>query len=213
MAQGPAAKRIRLILLDDQVLFRESLGSLLALETDFDVVGQFANEEQAVDALANGKVDVIVASSSAARALIPMIRSTGALAKVLVIANRAGVDDAMRALRWGACGVIAQNTPPDSLATAVRALACGSVWFEQRAILPLADACLEFGRSSGLGFTEREQQVLKGICEGLTNRMIASNSGLTEGTVKATVRHLLRRSGVKTRSQLVGMILNRGGQP
>lgn len=51
--------------------------------------------------------------------------------------------------------------------------------------------------------TQREQHVLRGVFEGLTNKQIASNLGVSEGAVKATIQHLFRKTHVRTRAQLV----------
>lgn len=204
--------KIRLILVDDQVLFRESLGSLLALESDFELAGQFDNAAAAFESPQLRTADILIASADAARPLIDGIRAAGAGAKVIEIADTVEADETILAMRAGASGVIAQNSPPDSLALAVRAVAGGGVWFEQVVVQRLAEAWLAPGQSSRLYFTNREEQVLEGICEGLTNRKIATRAGLTEAAVKATVRQLLRRAGVKTRSQLVGSVLLRREQ-
>ncbi len=202
-----------MVLVDGQILFRESLASLLAEETDFEVAAQYDTAEQAAGKVKAGEVDVIIASSVAARILVKTVRHAGSPVKLLEITESPDAHDALLAMRRGASGVIAQNMPPDWLAMAVRAVASGSVWYDHRVIQALADAWLAPGRNSRLYFSEREEQVLEGICEGLTNRTIAAKAGLTEGIVKATVRQLLRRAGAKTRSQLVGSMFARGGPP
>jgi two-component system, NarL family, nitrate/nitrite response regulator NarL len=213
MSKGSAARKIRLLLLDDQILFRESLASLLGSEPDFEVAGQFASPDEVLEAVRNQPADVVIASSGAAHLLMPMMRNMGAAEKVLVVVDTVEIDDALSALRWGACGAVAQNTLPDSMIMAVRAIARGSVWFDQRVIVALAQASSGQGQHSALEFSEREQEVLRGISEGLTDRAIAARIDLTEGAVKSTVRQLLRRVGVKTRSQLVGSLLIQRDRP
>jgi DNA-binding NarL/FixJ family response regulator len=62
--------------------------------------------------------------------------------------------------------------------------------------------------------TEREQQVLRGIFEGLSNKEIGVRLGVTDGAVKATLQHLFQKTGVRTRSQLVRIALEGSlGQP
>jgi DNA-binding NarL/FixJ family response regulator len=213
ISREPGRGKIRVVLVDGQILFRESLASLLAGEVDFEVAAQYEAAEQAAGKIKAREVDVIIASPEAARTLVKSMRHSGALVKLLEITESSDVHDALLAMRRGASGVIAQNTPADSLAMAVRAVASGSVWYDHKVIQSLAEAWLAPGRNSRLYYSDREEQVLEGICDGLTNRTIAAKAGLTEGIVKATVRQLLRRAGAKTRSQLVGSTLSRGDPP
>lgn len=210
MTKGLAVAKVRVVLLDDQILFRESLGSLLESEADFEISGQFGSAEQAFDALGECGADVLLACSREVRELVSMLRCAGSQVKVLMISDRARREESVLALKWGAAGVIAHDTPPDSLALAVRAVAHGNVWFDYDFVRSLAEAYFEPGRVSGEEFTDRQRRVLQGICDGLTNRSIAARLGITEGSVKAAVRYLMRKTGVKTRSQLVGSVLNRG---
>jgi DNA-binding NarL/FixJ family response regulator len=62
-------------------------------------------------------------------------------------------------------------------------------------------------KRSGSAFTDRERSVLHGIFEGLTNKQIASDLGVSEGAVKATLQHLFRKTKVRTRAQLVRIVI------
>ncbi len=203
---------IRLVLLDDQILFRESLGSLLKSEADFEIAGQFGNVEEALAALGSRGADIVLVSSRAVGELVAILKRAARPVKILMISERAGREEAVRALKWGAAGVIAHDTPPGCLALAVRAVAHGNVWFGYDVVESLAEAYFGPGGIPGEEFTERHRQVLQGICDGLTNRSIAERLGITEGAVKAAVRYLMRKLAVRTRGQLVGSVLNRGNE-
>jgi DNA-binding NarL/FixJ family response regulator len=95
-----------------------------------------------------------------------------------------------------------------TLAKAIRLVASGEMWMDQRVIHLMADG---IHRREGQGFqkvlTEREQQVLRGIFEGLTNKEIATRLGVSESAVKATLQQLFQKTHVRTRSQLVRIAL------
>jgi len=84
----------------------------------------------------------------------------------------------------------------------------GKVWLDQEqlqtALRSEATASLE--NQSRL-FTQREQQVLSGVFEGLANKEIAGRLGVSESSVKATLQQLFSKTGVRTRSQLVRIVL------
>jgi DNA-binding NarL/FixJ family response regulator len=84
----------------------------------------------------------------------------------------------------------------------------GEIWVDPRVIQLMADRVdqREEERVSPL-LTEREQQVLRGIFEGLTNKEIGAQLGVTDGAVKATLQQLFQKTGVRTRSQLVRIAL------
>ena len=94
------------------------------------------------------------------------------------------------------------------LAKAVRLIMGGEIWVDPKVIQLMADRVdqREEERVSPL-LTEREQQVLRGIFEGLTNKEIGAQLGVTDGAVKATLQQLFQKTGVRTRSQLVRIAL------
>ena len=96
---------------------------------------------------------------------------------------------------------------PDRLVQAITLVANGAVWLDRQIIHILANESAAPRSSSVL--TEREQKVLLGILGGLTNKRIGQNLGLSEGSVKASVQQLFYRTGVRTRSQLVRIALER----
>ena len=122
----------------------------------------------------------------------------------------AGMDAAESsiALQLGASGIFLKHNSPVTLAKAIRLVASGEMWVDQRVIHLMADG---IHRREGLGFqkvlTEREQQVLRGIFEGLSNKEIAARLGVSESAVKATLQQLFQKTRVRTRSQLVRIAL------
>ena len=112
------------------------------------------------------------------------------------------------ALRLGASGIFLKHNSPGTLAKAVRLIMGGEIWVDPKVIQLMADRVdqPEEERVSPL-LTEREQQVLRGIFEGLSNKEIGAQLGVTDGAVKATLQQLFQKTGVRTRSQLVRIAL------
>jgi two-component system, NarL family, nitrate/nitrite response regulator NarL len=203
--------RIRLILLDGEVLFRSSLARLLALEPGLEVVAECANAADALAIMAHSPVDVVLLDLEHAtddEGFIQEARHAGYAGRFLIVAGSADARHAALAIRLGASGIFLKSEAPDRLVQALQVVANGAVWFDHRVIQLLADQSIAAlpGLDSGSAaqpLTERERKVLKGIIGGLTNRKIGDNLGLSEGAVKASVQQLFHKTGVRTRSQLV----------
>jgi DNA-binding NarL/FixJ family response regulator len=90
---------------------------------------------------------------------------------------------------------------------AIRLVATGEIWLDRKVVQLLAD---RYPHHEDLRFdslADRERSVLRGILDGLTNRKIAEQLGLSEATIKATLQQLFDKTGVRTRSQLVKIML------
>jgi len=112
------------------------------------------------------------------------------------------------ALRMGASGIFLKHNSPGSLAQAIRLVASGEMWVDQRVIHLLADG-VPHRQEPGFRklLTEREQEVLRGLFEGLTNKEIAAQLEVSESAIKATLQQLFQKTRVRTRSQLVRIAL------
>jgi DNA-binding NarL/FixJ family response regulator len=203
---------IRLLLLDDQALFRSSLARLLTSEPGLAVVAECGNSAEALEILGASPVDVVLLDLAHATdgtgGVMSTARSTGYQGRFLIIAETADARNSAFAIKLGASGIFLKSEAPARLVQAIRLVANGAVWLDQRIIRILADQSV--GRLPPLDvelsanvLTDREQRVLLGILGGLTNKRIGENLGLSENSVKASVQQLFCRSGVRTRSQLV----------
>jgi DNA-binding NarL/FixJ family response regulator len=205
-------ERIRLLLLDDHVLFREGLSRLLASEPDFEMVGNCGTSAEALEVLKGSPVDIVLLDFDLGEdhgsQFIAAARGTGYAGKILMVTAGMDAAESSIALQLGASGIFLKHNSPVTLAKAIRLVASGEMWMDQRVIHLMADG---IHRREGPSFqkvlTEREQQVLRGIFEGLTNKEIAARLGVSESAVKATLQQLFQKTRVRTRSQLVRIAL------
>jgi DNA-binding NarL/FixJ family response regulator len=198
---------IRLFLIDDHLLFRESLSRLLALEPDFEVVGECGHSAAEMEALRELPVDVVLLDSIQGRSstnFLSHAKAIGYLGKVLLVTGGMEGADALQALQLGVSGIFSQRNPAGLLTQAIRTVAGGEIWLDSGMIQFLVNHLPLIGnRGFPHTLTDREREVLNGVLEGMTNRRIAANLGLSEGTVKATIQALFRQFNVHMRSQLV----------
>lgn len=211
-----AARPIRVLLVDDQLLVRASFALLVGSADDMEVVGQAAGGEEAVELARAARPDVVlmdirmpgIDGVEATR----RIAADEALAevKVLVLTTYDTDEHVMEALRAGASGFLVKDTRPVDLLTAIRTVAAGESLLSPgptaRLIArvlsgPQTPARLAAGGPENL--TERERQVLVLVARGLNNAAAARTLGLSPLTTKTHVSRIMGKLGARDRAQLV----------
>jgi DNA-binding NarL/FixJ family response regulator len=128
----------------------------------------------------------------------------------------AGMSDTVmfRTLQSGSSGVFLKHSPPGHLVEAIRKVAAGEMWLDPGVARSIVAAATggSVPKPSSQELTYREQAVLKGVFEGLTNKEIGARLTLSESSVKAVLQQLFDKTGVRTRSQLVRIALERHSQ-
>jgi DNA-binding NarL/FixJ family response regulator len=198
---------IRLLLVDDHPLFREGLARLLASAPDFEVIGQCSASTEALEVLSRSAVDVVLLDfdlgDEKGNHFMTSARQSGYMGRILMVTAGMNAKEAADALKLGASGILLKHSSPGTLANAIRLVAQGELWVDRKVIQQMADAVQENQTSLRRTFTQREEQVLQGIFEGLINKEIAAKIGVSEDSVKATLKQLFLKTGARTRSQLV----------
>ena len=205
-------KPIRVLLADDQALFREGLRTLLSLQPAFEVVGEAANGEAAVAGAKNLQPQVVLmdlrmpvlGGVEATR----RIREMNPDCRVIVLTTFEDDEEVFEALRAGAAGYLLKDVPSEKLMEAIRATARGES-FLQPSIA--AKVVAEFNRLSGTRppaglklvepLSQRECEVLRQLAGGKSNKEIAATLHLAEGTVKNHMTNVLGKLGVMDRTQ------------
>jgi DNA-binding NarL/FixJ family response regulator len=207
-----AEQALHILLLDDHALFRESVSRLLSIEPGFDVVAHCGTIEEALQVVRQNSIDLVLLDFDLGerdgREFLRLAREQGFNGKILVVT--AGVDDgaASELIRAGISGVFHKHDSAALLAQGIRDVMAGKVWFDQEQLQTALKTESTTTPSSGTRrFTEREQQVLSFVFEGLANKEIASRIGVSESSVKSTLQQLFSKTGVRTRSQLVRIVL------
>jgi DNA-binding NarL/FixJ family response regulator len=206
------AEPIRVLLVDDQRLMREGLRVLLELEPDLEVVGEAGDGQQALDAYAALRPDVVLMDVrmpgmdgvEATRRL----RERWPEARIIILTTFDDDAYVFEGLRAGALGYLLKDVSGNTLAEAVRTVAAGGALLAPSVARKVVAA---FSRLSpparppdeGLPepLSEREKEVLRLLAQGLSNREIAERLVLAEGTVKNHVTTILQKLGVRDRTQ------------
>jgi two-component system, NarL family, nitrate/nitrite response regulator NarL len=211
MEEQPHLERIRLALLNDPGLFRESLGHLLSAEPDFEVVGHCSTYSEGLDLLARTEVDMLLLDftieARRSEDFINAARQAGYRGRFLIVT--AGVDAARSviALKMGAAGIFLKHNSSRRLVQAIRLIATGEAWIDQSVIDVIAERYPQQKHARLGELSTMEETVLSGLLDGLTNREIGARAGVSESAVKGVVQQLFNKAGVRKRSQLVRLVM------
>jgi two-component system, NarL family, nitrate/nitrite response regulator NarL len=208
---------IRLILVDAPGLFRASLGRYLASEPGFEVTGECDTPVEALELLKDAKADVVLADLDACTdqsgGFFSAAREAGYRGQFLIVSGSVDARKSAIALRLGASGIFLKTEPPDRLVQAIKRVAAGEIWLDQKVIHSMADQVIDQRPQFANGrrakaLEDREREVLLGILGGLSNREIGNKIGSPESRVKNLVLRLFSKASVRTRSQLVRVAMD-----
>ncbi len=204
---------IRVLLVDDQALFREGLETLLSVHKDIQIVGLASNGREAVDVAAQVHPDVVL--MDVRMPVLDGVRATRLLletlpgCRVIVLTTFDDDEYIFDALRAGAAGYLLKDVASARLVDAIRATARGESILEPSVA---AKVIAEFTRVSSMvpsaqmaqlvePLSERELEILTLIARGGSNKEIADQLFIAEGTVKNHVTHILGKLDVRDRTQ------------
>jgi len=206
---------IRILLADDHALVRQGIRELLTAQPEFEVVGEAATGTEALAQALETRPDVVLLdihmpSGDGLWATTEISREVPS-ARVLVLTVSTDDEHLKETLRRGAAGYQLKSSPSDSLFQAIREVARGETTVPgTMAGRILASLGLpEQGRSPGneAGLSGREQEVLRLLSRGQTNKEIAEDLEISENTVKAHLKSVLRKLGVGNRVEAAGWAL------
>jgi len=206
---------IRVVVVDDQLLFRAGFCMVLSSQPDLEVVGEAGDGEEALRLLSRVAADVVVMDIrmpvmdgvEATRRLCADDRPDAP--KVLVLTTFDTDADAFAALQAGASGFLLKSVPPEELLSAVRVVASGDAVVAPRVTRRLLDRFAgqftprQFDGSVLDELTEREREVLLLVAHALSNGEIAAKLHVAETTVKTHVGRMLTKLGLRDRVQAV----------
>jgi len=207
-----AEQTLHILLLDDHALFRESVARLLSVEPGFDVVAHCGTIEEALHVLHRKSIDLVLLDFDLGerdgREFLRLAREQGFNGKILLVTAGVDAGAVSELIRCGISGVFRKHDSAALLAQGIRDVMAGKVWLDQEQLRTALTTEGTTPQPAGTRcFTERERNVLSFVFEGLANKEIAARIGVSEGSVKSTLQQLFAKTGVRTRSQLVRIVL------
>ena len=206
--------KITVLIADDHSLFREGLHMLLALEEDIQVVGEAADGLQALSMVETFQPHILLLDvrmpELSGLDVLPKIRGKSPGTKVLILSAFVDDDLIVEALQLGAKGYLLKTLTRADLVKAIRATNAGELWAERRVLTQTLEGLLE--RVNNLqgsipdareALTDREQEVVRWVIQGMSNKEIASQLGISEKTVKTHLSNIFTKLKVSKRLQLL----------
>jgi DNA-binding NarL/FixJ family response regulator len=191
---------IKLIIVDDHVMFRESISKMLSLKKIAEVIGEAGNGMEFLNLLEDKKPDLVLMDiampemdglEATKKALIKYPNL-----KVLTLSSFGDEKYYFNMLEAGVKGFVLKNTSLNELENAVKEVANGGSWFSsellQKVILSMSS---KPKKSIDLDLSDREMEILKLVCENLTNEQIAEKINLSYDTVKWHRANILSKTG------------------
>ena len=207
---------IRILLVDDHALFREGLARLLHSEPGFSVDGHCASIDDALVVLSRISVDIILLDYDLGNEVGTNIFASVAVLKpaprVLLVTAGMTEKDTCDALTAGAMGVVLKHSGPKYLIEAIRRAVGKDAQEDTESWIRVLSSRIDEARIVSFQerpLTRRQSKALHGILDGLGNREIAEKMNVSESSVKAIVQELFDKAGVRTRSQLVRVTIEK----
>jgi NarL family two-component system response regulator LiaR len=215
--RSASGNKIRVLIVDDHAMVRQGLRTFLELqdtsELPIEVAGEASNGVEAVKLAGSMQPDIVlldlVMPGMDGLQATPQIIACSPHSRVIILTSFGEEDKVLPAIRAGAQGYLLKDIPPDELVHAVREAYLGKVQLHPDIARKLMSAVAAKEQPSashptsrsGNGLTEREQEVLGLIAEGLNNREIAERLVISEKTVKTHVSSILGKLGLADRTQ------------
>ncbi len=214
------ADAIRILVVDDHAVVREGLRAFLAIQDGFEIVGEAADGEAALERVAELDPDVVLMDLVMPRrdgvSAMRELRDRSPRPRVIVLTSFLDDDRLLPALEAGAAGYLLKNSQSAELARAIRAAHAGEAIIDPTVAARLVSALSSADRARRPDanlfdqLTRRERDVLELIAGGRSNKRIALELGISEKTVKAHVGRVLAKLGVSDRTQAAVLAVQQG---
>jgi len=205
------AQTINLLLLDDHEMFRQGLARVLEKEPGLKVVAQCSSSAQALQGLKKSGANMVLLDVDLGpeRALdfVTHAKKNGFEGQILVVTAGISGPQAVQLVQAGVAGIIHKQHSTEALCNSIRQVAAGEVCIEQNYLNSLFRSVDQTKPQTQPRLTDRDKIVLRFIFHGLTNKDIAARLEISEGAVKASLRQLFGKLGVRTRAQVVKVAL------
>jgi DNA-binding NarL/FixJ family response regulator len=214
----PGLRGIRVLIVDDHTVLRDTLRLLLEMNGEVEVIGEAADGRQAIDMAEQLKPDVVLMDTAMPGLngieATAQIRKRMPKTKILILSGYGHEDQVRAALRAGASGYVLKSSSSEELLLAIRTVNQSNTYLSQA--LAEGDRLRSYllategrgGREASL--SAREREVLQLIAEGYTNRAIAERLFISVKTVEAHKEHIVQKLGVRGSAELIRYAIRKG---
>ncbi|MHB0973549.1 MAG: two-component system response regulator NarL [Thiobacillus sp.] len=195
-----------ILVVDDHPLFRKGVIQLIHAAPEFRFVGEAASGREGIQLAQRLRPDMILLDLNMKDMngvdVLKTIKDDGLDSRVIMLTVSDQADDLMAALQAGADGYLLKDMEPEDLMQQLGEAARGKITISERLTQLLVTSLREKSRPTSLaeaGLTEQENRILEHLIDGKSNKLIARDMGIAEGTVKVHVKHLLKKLNLRSR--------------
>lgn len=200
-------KKIRILLVDDHAVIRMGLTTAASDAPDMDVVADVESGQEAIEAYRRHHPDLVVLDlrlqGMTGQETIRLLREEFKNVRILVFTNYAKGEEIYRSLKAGASGFVLKGMPLERLLEAIRTVHGGGQYIP-------SEIAMRIGERLIAQLSPREVEVLHLLARGLSNKEIATQLGVVEGTVKIHIASIFSKLGVSDRTQALVESIKRG---
>lgn len=209
-----APQKIRLLIIDDQLVVREGLRMLIENHPGIKVAAMASTGTEALELIEREKFDLVILNlelgGQSAVSFIPQLREAANTTRILALTGLRDSETHQKAVQLGAMGVVLKDDAADRLIKAIEKVYLGEVWLERVALGTLLwhlssrdKESLDPQMKKISSLTEREKQVIVLIAQGLKNKQIAARLFISQTTVTHHLSSIYSKLGVSDRLELV----------
>ena len=199
-------KHYKVFLIDDHALFRKGVGQIINDNPNFEVVGEASSGLEGIELVQQSTPDVVLIDLNMKGLngieTLRRFKELGTDAKFVVLTVSDAEDDLLEALRSGADGYLLKDMDPEDLCANLIKVASGMTVIQDSLTDILKQALIDpkVGRNDEtVSLTDREQEILQCLADGLNNKTIARKLGISDTTVKVHIKHLLSKLKLTSR--------------
>ena len=213
------ANAVRIVIADDHTIFREGLKSLFDRESEFKVVGEARNGEEALELTKKTNPDILlldmVMPKLSGLDVLRRLTDAGTAAKVILLSGAIDPDQIARAFELGARGLVMKDTATSMLFKSIRSVVAGQYWVGQKSAASLVQTMKQCRGAGGeqtrtFGLTPREMEVIRAVVSGSPTKEIAAKFNISEQTVKHHITNIFDKLGVYNRLELTLFVFHHG---
>jgi DNA-binding NarL/FixJ family response regulator len=219
LSEECALPPIRVLVVDDQPLFRDGISQLLSAQADIDVVGSADTVSEAIEQLRSTRPDVALvgwlASSPNGQKFFAAHQEAKLPTRVIMLVNDDAKEDFVEAVRLGCCGIVPKQTSTEMLLKSIRKVHAGEFWLDR---ITTADVIRRLAKKSpavssttgarlgvrdqGAALSTREREIVNLVAQGFKNKEMAERMFISEQTVKNHLHNIFDKLGVSDRLEL-----------
>lgn len=208
-----------ILLIDDHPLFRKGIAQLIQTADEFTIVGEASCGKEGIEKALTLLPDLILLDLNmkdmSGIDVLKALKASDLDARIIMLTVSDHAEDLVAALRAGADGYLLKDMEPEDLLANIRSAGLGRLTLNDKLTGMLAHA-LSVGSkpksANEAGLTEQERKILELISTGKSNKVIAHELGITEGTVKVHVKHLLKKLNLKSRVEAAVWVIDKSNR-